>query len=679
MSVPRIFSCAALVVLFAGCSDQAMKLSVARTAMIDFKVDSVTLRSADAIPANFGEQKDSILRIGDPSVKFQTKVSLRANVLGKKDGVMPLVRVRVQDAAGKILEETQRQGEILDWDIVLRAGDGAYNLCIDVVNSKDVGGDVASTQVMRFLLDTAAPLLATRSVLTASENNSERFFKFDMRVTDSSDVVCRATVVPGVAVDVAPIELELLAGYVKDGLREYAAARFSLPEGFPSAIIVNASCTDVHKRAGEISEASAYAQPMFNVQVTSSATKAIPLEDRSTADATERIMLRTGTGVGGVSTALPLSFKLIDKTTLQEAVASVLARERSKLQIYLTDFEIRDIADTNVGTDATRHIYLRKLFDSQMSAAIPSSILGKQRLFASTTQIREKDGSEVLLGSVPLDVYVQENGTAFSFEWLSGAQYVPAILNAAISLRVKISSASGKGAPLLGAPQIQYTFDNSVWNNMPAGSVSSWKSVEGRQDEYSFLVNYPFAEEKSFRVRVFAKDSAGNESASDYSRNLVGVPELSVTATQCAPGNRGVAIRKASSFLCRKEVAGNARFFVPVVAIATGDSPLNIVSNSLTCSFASGECFPVSFSSGTNTTTEKLDGLPFVAEDFNNGKSTILHVGSFVAGDVAKAANMSVSYGELAGFGPTCVAAPATIVALKSSTTTLAESPYRCE
>jgi hypothetical protein len=380
-----------------------------------------------------------------------------------------------------------------------------------------------------------------------------------------------------------------------------------------------------------------------------------------------------------VSTALPLSFKLIDKTTLQEAVASVLARERSKLQIYLTDFEIRDIADTNVGTDATRHIYLRKLFDSQMSAAIPSSILGKQRLFASTTQIREKDGSEVLLGSVPLDVYVQENGTAFSFEWLSGAQYVPAILNAAISLRVKISSASGKGAPLLGAPQIQYTFDNSVWNNMPAGSVSSWKSVEGRQDEYSFLVNYPFAEEKSFRVRVFAKDSAGNESASDYSRNLVGVPELSVTATQCAPGNRGVAIRKASSFLCRKEVAGNARFFVPVVAIATGDSPLNIVSNSLTCSFASGECFPVSFSSGTNTTTEKLDGLPFVAEDFNNGKSTILHVGSFVAGDVAKAANMSVSYGELAGFGPTCVAAPATIVALKSSTTTLAESPYRCE
>lgn len=675
-----IFACAALVVWIVGCSDKATKLKIAQSGMVDFKVESVILRSADAIPASFGEQKDAVLRIGEPNVKFQTNVSLRANVLGKKDGTIPLVRVIVKNAAGEIIEETQRQGEILDWEFVLRAGDGAYTFYIEVVNSKDAAGNLSPAKVMHFLLDTTAPVVATRSVITVSENNAERFLKLDVRVTDISEVVCHAIVTPGVAIDVAPVELELLAGAVNDSIREFSAAQFVLPEGFSNAVIVKSSCTDVHKRIGELIEATAFAQPMFNVQVASKAVKAIPLEDRGTADAIEHIMLRTNTGVGGVSTALPLSLKLIDKTTLQEAAAPVLARERSKLQIYLTDFEIRDIAETSVAADATRHIYLRKLFESEIIAAIPSSLLGKRRLFVSITQIREKDGSEVLLGSVPLDVYIQENGAKFSYEWLSGEQYVPASLNAVIALSVKITGANGKGAPLLGTPQIQYTLDNSVWNNMPQDSVSSWKSIVGRQDEYSFVVNYPFTEEKPFRVRVLGQDSVGNTSASDYSRNLIGVSGLRFSATLCVSGNSGVAIRKASSFMCRNEVAGAAKFFVPMLAIATGASPLNIVSNTQSCpSFASGRCFPVSFLKGNESTNQQLDGLPFVASDFKSGKSSVLHVGSFGAGEFASVGNVSMSYGALAGYGPSCVAGVATSVVLKGPTATLTESPYRCK
>lgn len=671
---------ATLASVLVSCSQTPARINSTRAGMDNFKVEAVAFRAADSVPAKFGEVSESVVLVGDPVIKFKTSIAFKSDALGQKDGVVkPFVRVKVRNAAGVILTESQKVGEEIDWEVRLSSGDGAYDVLVDVVNGKDIGTTGSSSKVFHFVLDTLAPVVKTRAALTIDASGVERLLKLDMQVADLSDVVCTAVVMPGVVQDVAPIELEVKPGGLKDNEKQFSSSSVLLPDSFPNIVIVKSSCTDGFSRLSESFEAAAFDQPQFNIQAKVSANLGIPIEDRLATGPRERHFLRTGTGPGGLSTSLSLDLKLIDKVSLAEATAVVLGRERAKLQVYLTDFAVSSVADFDVSKDSTKHIYMRKLFDSHIDAVVSSTLKGKQKYYVSMTHIREKEGAEVLLGSIPLEVYVQENGTAFKYEWISPEQFVNPVLNASIPLSVKIVSASGTGAPLLGEPKIQYTTDNVAWKD---AEFSDWSAVSGAADVYSFKVKYPFTLEKSFRVRVVGTDLSGNVSASGYSRNLVGAVAASANAPLCEGTNSsGLSLVKASSFLCRKDVNGEIKFSISMFARATGALPLNIAANALGCPFASRICFPILVNSNGVSTLEQVDGAQFVDPSLSRGKKMLLKFGSFRQGDIGAISNFSVDYAgsnPLLPVGPACSEASAS-VPLKGGSLVLEESPFNCE
>jgi hypothetical protein len=675
----QLFSLSGLFFVLAGCSPQAARLpSQIAQGNIVLKADSISVHSNDSIPTFFANNKDVRITVNHATVKFRTSVELRDDIYKKKTpSNKPLVRVTVTNEKGEIVETQQREGAEIDWEAHLLGNDGNFDVkasLVGVANSETQ----LETQVFLFKLDASAPAVSSLSTLRAQPDSTERTLSVALKVSDGTKVTCTSHVAPGVVSSHENMELTLSAAepnLAKPDEHTFTAETMTLSEDYPNTLLVKTKCNDVFGLTSEITEAVNFKQPTFNINGVILAEKAVPHEDKSVAGAPQRFVLRTATGTGGASTAVPLSLKLIDKATNAEAPPSVLNREKARLQVYLSNYEFVSANDANESSDPAKKIFLRKLFANALNAALPSSLTGKQNLFLSMTQIQESNGQEVLLGSHPLFVYVEPNGKQFAYEWKSDHQFVPAALNATLNAQIRIAPSGNEGSPFKEWPVVEYSTNGNTWTPFASGSVFNWESVNGATDTYKFKMKYPFSDEQPFRIRVTATSVAGNVSTSPISKNFVAPSNFSIATTPC--NGAGLAVAKGSSFLCKKDVGSETKFFAMIVARNNGNSTFTIPNN-VTFDCASGYCITITDTRNNAQWTEKVNvaGSVFQSSLFVNGTQVMFPYGMLKQGDIATHPTFGATFGVN---GPNCAATPAPSVALKGSGLNLIEGPFSCD
>ncbi len=663
-----------------GCNGSPAKLSSAiAPGGIVLSANMVSAKSGDAIPANFVNNKETRVTVNDSTIKFHTSIFLKNDVYNKKTpGNNPLVRVSVVNGSGAEVEMQQREGAEIDWQAHLLGADGDYDVRAALVNGDKID-DRFESQIFRFRLDTAAPVIVSLSQLKANSDHTGRTFSLNVKATDLSKVSCTSVVSSGVTLDASlqaiPIDLKAGAGdSANPNLQIFASDSVAISDDYPNVLLVKTTCLDIFNNKSEITETASFEQPQFNINASIAARQMLPYEDKNVAGAPQRYMLRTGTGAGGASTAVNLSLKLMDKVSGVEAVPTVVAREKGKLQVYLSSFEFSDIKDADVQNDPVKKLFLRKIFDTSFEASIPSSMLGKQTIYLSLTQIRESDGKEMLVGSQPLQVYVEQNGEQLVYEWGMDHQFVPAIQNATITAVVKITPHNLQGAPLVVWPSVEYSVDNATWVRLPAASVNNWHGVPGQDDTYAFEIKYPLAQESDFRIRVAGESASGNTSASKPSKNLLAPAGFSMNSSAC--NGNGLFVAKGSSFLCKRIVSNEIRYFAFMVMKNTGNALFN-VAQKWDCYSPTQKCVKLTGVLGVSSISENLDASPFTAPDFVSQKQMTYLYGSLKAGDIA---NSDIFQATFNLNGPSCSASPQPLVQLKGSGgINLAESAFDCD
>jgi hypothetical protein len=667
--VHSLFAVAALT-FAVSCGEKAVQLKamVNENSVVSFRAEKMSFGQGTSA-------SDSVrAEVSDPKISFLTSVEVPSDPLGSGRRRAPLVRITIEGPTGSVVETRTREGEAIEWKFDLRSGDGNYLIRGEI--GQMVGAEFRPSTVSwerTLRLDTSPPEVVASATMNSSVTDGTRSVVLRVAVADLSAVSCSGQIEPGVQVqaDAIPVALSADAAVPAEtsseavGKRRFVSQEIRIPDNYPNRVITRVVCRDSLQHENSSIEAAFFEQPKFVHHAVIDAVKGIPFEAMGGPAPESAYLLRGGTAPDELATRVRVLSTLLDQISLTPVPALVVAREKFRLQVYLTDYEITDVAQATT-VPVGKNIYMRRVFDLALDGAIPSSIVGSKRLYVTLTQIRDADGIETLVGSRPVDVYVEPNGARWSYSWMTGSQFVPAASNALISLQAQIRPATGTGTLLNGNPKVEYSTDNSSWTEIP---VSDWAPVSGVADQYTFSIRYPFADERPFRVRLKGVSMAGNVSVSGNSRNLVAPPGF-VTGGATCPSGSGVRAQLASSFLCRREELGVKRFFYVTTFESMGPLPLSFTANAdKPC--GSDYCFNLMQESGQGTMNRWVKADPLRTAAFRDHAREIYYLGQFSAEEFGAIGAFKATF---ALNNQTCAATPPFFFVENASL-----SPFACD
>jgi hypothetical protein len=263
-----------------------------------------------------------------------------------------------------------------------------------------------------------------------------------------------------------------------------------------------------------------------------------------------------------------------------ELSATDVKKESRYLRLYVTDYEPKNSKEI-----MKKKVWWWQNWQSSLTFEMPNSVANqKLRLFVTLVRVEPKTNKDTFVQITPIDLYVDGKGSGVT--WLMRPQFIPAVKDTEIPLRVEVGS---QGAPLEGAPVAESTTDGTTWSEI---AIEKWTPIVDKTNVFTFLVRYPFAEEKPFRVRLKLKDTIGNQTVSDYSPNLVGRTDFNfVPATEnerlaCKDGaNAGASklvVMAPTTVLCRGRGSNGEATAVrklPVVLDNRGAAPFKLAKD----------------------------------------------------------------------------------------------------
>lgn len=462
----------------------------------------------------------------------------------------PAVQITILNSKGEIvLKSARRTGVQLQWGIELPYGDGEYVAVVDLDPAPKQG-----PWKRKFRIDATPPALRIVAAIEGTQGSSGRKLQTKSIVANEKLANCTASVESGVASSdgsVAKIleDQPMVADAPgPDGLT-FRLAPVDIPDDFPNLLHVRVQCEDEAGNSNTVFETVRIEQPTFDFAAVVTGKTGIPTE---LGDPPQVHTFVLAPAAGG-ATQFELGLGLLDKESGQAVAEGVVVREKSRLQVVVSDFEITspaDIAQASTDPSATeKRIFVRKLFATPIAVSVPSSLTGSTTLYVTLTQLREDTQTEAVLGSKPIRIYVQPFAGGLEYTWSAGTVQA-AQKDAVLSLSATIRPKNGIGAPRDGYPLVEYTNDGETWQEI---SASDWQQVGDGSDQFRFKVAYPFADEQPFRLRLRGRNLAGGESISTMSPRIVGsatLTYLNPAAASCS--GVGLKIQLASRFACKQ-------------------------------------------------------------------------------------------------------------------------------
>lgn len=470
-------------------------------------------------------------------------------------------KIPVLNSSLKPIADGSQSGAQAQWEIMLTDekgnADGEYT--IDVVTSAAKGAaniadvllpDPWSTKIT---LDSMQPVVGLQSEIIRKFPEGIRYLTAyawvaNEKVADCSGGELRtADLGKNLEVRFSPVKDPSILAKLKlqPGTPIVAATDLPLPLDLSEPFTLFVKCTDKAGNHSEFIQPVGVSTPSFNFTAkTEGAEAKIPSTSR------DAIFVKSG--------AIKMNFSLSDLSNGQALSANYISSLASNLRVFITEKSPADIEDLL----AMKTVIWSQPYADSVSFPLPPSYDGEVSVYATLVLQDVTKNKQLLVRTIPVRLFVATKPSVIS--WMNPAQFVPFAVNAPITGKFRVTSAQ---APLADTAPItlEYTTNNESWLPLPAEISQAGTPTDPADSKtFAYRFPYPLSSEQAFRIRVKAKDIAGNVAVSAISPNLLGQPNLALGVLQSdrnACTTNGTAASRfkpwlASSVLCQIADAG---------------------------------------------------------------------------------------------------------------------------
>jgi hypothetical protein len=465
-------------------------------------------------------------------------------------------KIPVLNSSLKPIADGSQTGATAKWEIMLTDekgnADGEYT--IDIVTSAPKGtpniSDVSlpdpwSTKIK---LDSMQPVVGLQSEIIRRFPEGIRYLTAFAWVGNEKEAECSGgelrTADLGKTLEVrfSPVKDPSILAKLKlqAGTPLVAATDLPLPLDMREPFTLFVKCKDAAGNHSEFIQPVGVSTPSFNFTAKTEGTEAkIPNTSR------DAIFVKSG--------AIKMNFSLSDLSSGQALSNNYVSSLASNLRVFITEKSPVDIEDLL----AMKTVIWSQQYADSTSLPLPPSYDGEVTIYATVVLQDVTKNKQILVRTIPVRLFVATKPSVIS--WMSPAQFVPFAANTPISGKFRVTSVQ---APLSESAPItlEYTTNKESWLPLPAELSQAGTPTDPPDSKtFSYRFPYPLSSEQAFRIRVKAKDIAGNVAISSISPNLLGQPNLALSVVQSernACTVNGTAASKfkpwlASSVLCQ--------------------------------------------------------------------------------------------------------------------------------
>jgi hypothetical protein len=436
-----------------------------------------------------------------------------------------VVIVKLMDEKGNVLVQQKQSGRDSKWNLVLDKGDGNYVVQIESRHFEPTDDDaLPSLWSTEIVLDSIPPEPVLRTFVTDNIETGESILSLEARVMNEKrgQVDCS--------------EIELDAG--ESGEPQKIKLNFVGEEEVPGGGVAQVFRADPTRLSGSVAVAQSAKAKCRDI----GGNEVVTVEPIQAKDHGIRLAA-TSSGKSGQAVndlaAGSKEFLFVDssafvfKTSVifadngQKLSGDLLERAQKNLRLYLTKSEPKSVADIK-----TEDIVWSKGYSDENVVNFPANWEGPLHFYLSMTKVDPVTKEQVWVNSVPFDLYIDRIGPKIKWIEKSKIEKVKAKKNEKIKFKISLENA---GAPLVNSDFIlEESQDNKNWSvpeKFTRVAIAQTTGASGAEFEYT--VEYPFDDEKPYRLRLRTEDIAGNKFISELSPNLV------VRKDVAAPGTNG--------------------------------------------------------------------------------------------------------------------------------------------
>jgi hypothetical protein len=455
-------------------------------------------------------------------------------------------KASLYDADEKLIWEQTQTGKFpmieLEWAPQIEAKEGFYSL--EVVakgkakrQDKEIEYTLAKKR-MKFELDTTQPALSFSAKLGAIGADGERSLALEAVIANESSVTCSDAGVSHLNTDL-PLKIKVEKTGSENRRTVFANPIKSYAELPPSNNFLKLNCRDAAGNQSELAQViSVEGRNAFGLRATVDA-KVGAVFGAAASDPMQNFLS---------STLLKMNLELLDPSTSMPYAATIVEAEKATMRVYLTETPLMMLEELkdNKGLIWTQN------FATSLSIPLPSSYLGAKKLYLTLVNHDTNLNKDVILGSQTLNIFIDNAGPNLTLA--QDSSFSQPSKNQSLKLNVNVAIS---GAPIDGQLIAEYSTDAVTWTALPYVG----KTLSPGVQELSF--GYPLDRESPFKVRITAKDLAGNAAVSKLSRELLGSKDLALAVpaaerTGCVSGSSPGSKLKfwlAHSFSCKREDA----------------------------------------------------------------------------------------------------------------------------
>ncbi|MCX6129626.1 MAG: hypothetical protein NTX25_11245, partial [Proteobacteria bacterium] len=459
------------------------------------------------------------------------------------------IKLIILDPSGQVVFEQAQEGKFpeltKEWDIRIDKAEGFYTAQMQVRPLGDAILPPMNSWKARFELDTTQPSLAFEAKASAMNDDGRRQLDIKATVRNETAVSCAEASVETTKMT-SPIGVQLLEDKSggEDRTVKLNSASLALQDFNPSNTLVRMICSDAAGNKTEL------LQP-----VTLAGVRDFSLQARIDAQTAQQV------GAGAQDKLFSflqpglakLKLQLLDPSNGKAHTSKVIDAEKATLRIFITEkapSSAKDLLDTKAPL-------WTQPYSPELNLPIPPSYLGAHTIFVSLLRHDQASNSDLLLSTLALDLYVDNSAPQVS--WQQTASFKAPTLGNPLTLSFKRDL---EGAPLAGPMLVEYSVNGTTWTALPVTETA----LSGNSNLFSLKFVYPLSAESAFRLRVTAKDIAGNSQQSDISPSVIGKAGLNLATSEnqraacldknSQPGSQ-LKVFLASSQSCKKlDLAG---------------------------------------------------------------------------------------------------------------------------
>lgn len=492
------------------------------------------------------------MELADLGAKFVTKVSLT----GPSGAALP-----VADGTHQILADGQQNQAAAEWGIDLAdrqgSSEGTYVVTISAQPSanKNLDGiQLPKTWSAKVVLDSLQPVIGLASQIDRDVADGSRILSAYAWISNKASGSCTtgqlrtsdaSKTVSLVFTSSNSVE-QRKALNLPEKTPLFQAKGVGIPSDLTDPFTILARCVDDAGNVAEFIQPVGVSMPKLLVAANVVGNTGVPV---ATGGSARIPMVKAGD--------IEIKVGLVDANSSAAVSKEFLGSIQSLMQVVVTEQAPKDLDDlANI-----KPVIWSQPFASAFKMPLPSGYDGAKSLYLSLTTRDIAANKTVLIGTVPMPIFVVTQMPQIS--WASTAQFKPFAAGLPISGDVLVTLTQ---APLAeGQPfALEYTSDMVIWQPLQAEFVTVGPSSDGKQTRYQFSSTYPLANEQAFRVRVKASDVAGNTVVSALSPSLIGNANMALDLTDAEKATCATTVANAvtpqskftpwlaSSILCQR-------------------------------------------------------------------------------------------------------------------------------